>query len=355
MYHPEDNTSIYVGKESGHAIDDSRLLYNSFFGTSTGQATTDGSYNSFFGYDAGKANITGINNCFFGSGVGQDNTTGFNNSFFGLDAGASNTTGGSNCFFGIGSGFHITTQQNVIAIGALAGPTSEGMARSDRLYIDVERTDEPLIYGEFNNDLVRINGVLQLGPNTFAGGIGGDEGIIKSPRSAGSDIFVIANDGIQVRIGEVGTEEGTFEIFNGAANDRVFFIREDGFTEIDGDLEVTGTINGSSDINRKKNFQAVNASEVLSKISELEITEWQYKGSSDRHIGPMAQDFFAAFGLGQGETTIATVDADGVALAAIQALASENSKLLIENLQQEKGISNLKERLERLEVLILEK
>ena len=41
----------------------------------------------------------------------------------------------------------------------------------------------------------------------------------------------------------------------------------------------------------------------------------------------MAQDFYAAFGLGLGETTIATVDADGVALAAIKALALENEKL----------------------------
>jgi len=60
-------------------------------------------------------------------------------------------------------------------------------------------------------------------------------------------------------------------------------------------------------------------------VAALSITEWSYKTISDvRHIGPVAQDFYAAFGVGGDDKGISTVDADGVALAAIQGL---NEKL----------------------------
>jgi hypothetical protein len=79
--------------------------------------------------------------------------------------------------------------------------------------------------------------------------------------------------------------------------------------------------NNISDRNKKENFTAVSPSEVLEKVAALPITTWSYKGDQNvTHMGPMAQDFRAAFGLGQNDTTIGTVDADGVALAAIQGL-----------------------------------
>jgi hypothetical protein len=81
----------------------------------------------------------------------------------------------------------------------------------------------------------------------------------------------------------------------------------------------------TSDRNAKQNFTSVNPREVLAKVAALSITEWSYKTISDvRHIGPVAQDFYAAFGVGGDDKGISTVDADGVALAAIQGL---NEKL----------------------------
>lgn len=81
----------------------------------------------------------------------------------------------------------------------------------------------------------------------------------------------------------------------------------------------------TSDRNAKQNFTSVNPREVLAKVAALPITEWSYKTISDvRHIGPVAQDFYAAFGVGGDDKGISTVDADGVALAAIQGL---NEKL----------------------------
>jgi len=72
----------------------------------------------------------------------------------------------------------------------------------------------------------------------------------------------------------------------------------------------------------KENFTAVDGQEVLGRLAEVPLATWNYKAqdASIRHMGPMAQDFYAAFGLGESDTSITTVDADGVALAAIQAL-----------------------------------
>lgn len=81
-----------------------------------------------------------------------------------------------------------------------------------------------------------------------------------------------------------------------------------------------------SDRNAKENFTPVDALGVLAKVVALPLSTWNYKAQAAaiRHVGPMAQDFKAAFGVGETDTGIATVDADGVALAAIQGV---NQKL----------------------------
>ncbi len=88
----------------------------------------------------------------------------------------------------------------------------------------------------------------------------------------------------------------------------------------------SGTWSSLSDREAKTGVVAVEPPLVLAKVLALPIATWSYRtqDASIRHLGPMAQDFRAAFGLGDDEKTIATVDADGVALAAIQGL---NAKL----------------------------
>jgi hypothetical protein len=78
----------------------------------------------------------------------------------------------------------------------------------------------------------------------------------------------------------------------------------------------------SSDRALKENLQAVDTREVLQRVSAMPITRWNSKGQepSIQHLGPMAQDFYAAFGLGEDDTHISTTDAQGVAFAAIQGL-----------------------------------
>jgi hypothetical protein len=80
----------------------------------------------------------------------------------------------------------------------------------------------------------------------------------------------------------------------------------------------------SSDRNLKTGFAEVDVEAVLAGVRQLPITTWSYREDDPRvrHIGPMAQDFAAAFGVGDDDRRIHTVDASGVALAAIQALAA---------------------------------
>lgn len=87
-----------------------------------------------------------------------------------------------------------------------------------------------------------------------------------------------------------------------------------------GNLIIDGTLTEGSDVNNKEIISPISNEEILNKLVTVPITEWQYKGTSERHIGPMAQDFYKTFGLGFGETTISNVDKDGVNMAAIQAL-----------------------------------
>jgi hypothetical protein len=93
----------------------------------------------------------------------------------------------------------------------------------------------------------------------------------------------------------------------------------------------TGTVRAqaftvASDRNVKEAFATVSGAEVLAALVRMPLQSWKYRNevTAIRHIGPTAQDFRAAFNVGYDDKTIATVDADGVALAAIQGL---NQKL----------------------------
>jgi hypothetical protein len=120
-------------------------------------------------------------------------------------------------------------------------------------------------------------------------------------------------------------------------------------TVIEGQVGFTA----SSDRNKKENFQPVESEEVLSKIRELSLTSWNFIGHDPkqfRHYGPMAQDFFAAFGHdGVGTigtpTTITSTDMDGILMVAAQALANRT-------LEHKREIDALQARLVALERLV---
>ena len=114
--------------------------------------------------------------------------------------------------------------------------------------------------------------------------------------------------------------------------------------------------NPTSDRNAKENFAPVNPQEVLAKVTALPISTWNFKSErTTRHLGPVAQDFHAAFGLGQDDKHIATVDADGVALTAIQGLHDLVKRQQAELQAKTVLITELGQRLEKLEQLMRER
>lgn len=97
-----------------------------------------------------------------------------------------------------------------------------------------------------------------------------------------------------------------------------------------GNLTITGSLTQLSDKNAKMAIVPVDSQDILEKVAALPVSYWTYKDEADtgvRHIGPMAQDFYAAFGTGYTEKGISSLDTGGVALAAIQALGAENLAL----------------------------
>jgi hypothetical protein len=123
-------------------------------------------------------------------------------------------------------------------------------------------------------------------------------------------------------------------------------------------LSYGGTWTNNSDRSLKENFAAVDPQTVLEAVAEMPVTVWNYRSeeASVRHMGPMAQEFYAAFGLGEDDKHISTTDADGVSLAAIQALyahtqdlQTENAALQEENAAMQAQIDALDARLAALE------
>jgi hypothetical protein len=89
-----------------------------------------------------------------------------------------------------------------------------------------------------------------------------------------------------------------------------------------GGLTVNGTFVSQSDRSAKEDFADVDPREVLAKVAQLPLMTWNYRDDNHKvkHLGPMAQDFHAAFNIGPDDLHITMVDADGVAFAAIQGL-----------------------------------
>jgi hypothetical protein len=87
-----------------------------------------------------------------------------------------------------------------------------------------------------------------------------------------------------------------------------------------------------SDRNAKAAIVPLDGDAVLAKLDALPISRWSYKTERGvRHVGPMAQDFYTAFGVGEDDRHITSIDEDGVALAAIKALHTDNRVLLAQN------------------------
>jgi hypothetical protein len=171
-------TNLFIGYEAGKNNTPNLGLeagmYNTFVGCTAGKANTTASYNNAIGQDALSRVTTGDANNAIGCGALSYNTEGISNNAMGRLALLSNTTGDYNTAIGSESLYKNTTADGNVGIGYQAGRENQtGSANifigynagynetgSNKLYIENSNSATPLIYGEFDNDIVKIYGSL---------------------------------------------------------------------------------------------------------------------------------------------------------------------------------------------------
>ena len=362
-------SNTFVGLSAGAANPSG--INNSFAGVNAGQKNTTGNSNSYFGFGAGANNVSGVNNAALGVNAGtantgshntfigagaESNTAGLFNTFIGEFAGLNHTTGIQNVFLGGNSGASNTTENsntflgyntngtagifNATAIGANAKVTSSNAVVLGSLTDSNNQATDTFVGIGVTSPLVKLH-VVENSSSAFR--VIRVEG--SSTTGVWSELVNNSTGGHTWAIISAGTSNG-----EGAGN--LVFTDETGGGTVfmNSPLHVpscTGCTNSSSDRNVKSNFAPVNGRSVLERLVGIPIQSWNYNSdpTSIRHIGPMAQDFYAAFGVGSDDKHINLLDEGGVAFAAIQELYKSNQA-------KDQQINDLAKRIEALEKVV---
>jgi len=400
----QNNTSGYQNTAVGVTA-----LYNNLWGNNNAAygwaalyGNTSGSSNIAVGSAALSMNTAGSNNVAVGSSALGANTTGFNNIGIGSGAGNALTTGSNNIDIGNAGN---NSDSGVIRIGTpgvqtqafIAGAINgNGSGLTNLSVAQITSGGQPVITINDNGDTYlgmkaasfSFRGFVPLGDQSGNVAVGlaalevdANTSINAQNTAIGSAaLFSLINDsgentavgsmalfqnkggGENIAIGYLaganldGIEDHNIDIGNYGVKGENAIIRI-GDPTIQTATYLAGTVyaNGvalTSDRNAKENFQPVDNQAVLAKLAALSVTQWNYKTDQAgvQHIGPMAQDFQAAFKLdGTDDKHISVVDEGGVALAAIQGL---NQKLEAESKAKDAEIQALKQSVAELTQLI---
>ena len=305
---------VSIGNTNGIAA-------GNFFVGPAGNSTMAGYNNTAIGFHALTANTNGLSNMAAGLNALFANANGSGNTAIGTYAQQANLNGGDNTAIGFNALYENTNGNYNTASGmdALYSNTNGYNTAAGAFALQGN------ISG-FGNTAVGYNAlnINISGSNNIALGYLAGQAI-----TTGSSNIDIGNPGFSgdVNIVRIGSGQTA--------------------TYLPGTVYANGVML-SSDRNIKRDFAPINPQTVLGKVLAMPVTEWQYKADANtiRHMGPMAQDFHAAFGLdGADDKHISVVDEGGVALAAIQGL---NQKLN----EKDAEIEDLKAQLEKLERIV---
>jgi hypothetical protein len=351
------SNNTFIGRSAGEGNTGGQ---NTFVGKNAGAASSATSYNTFVGHYAGYSNSTGEKNTFIGTASGENNNTGGNNTFLGVDTGKGNTSGTQNVFIGDSVGRFNNTGNNNTFVGSQAGKTSTGSGNvflgniagywetgSNKLFIDNSDTSTPLIYGEFDNDIVKINGKLGVGVSptasrlTVGGVIESTTGGVKFPdgttqttsannlqgvtnstnsfygQNAGSgttsgvsNTYLGQGSGYMNSTGTGNVMVGYQAGYNETASNKLYIANSstaspliygefnNSLVRVNGNLYVTGNAYMTSDARSKENIEPIESS--LNKVLGISGVRFQWKkGDNDnkgqemsekKHYGVVAQE-----------------------------------------------------------------
>ena len=222
------------------------------------------------------------------------------------------------------------TALDAIAIGADAKATARGaIAIGADVVADIKNT---LVT---NVPILAKDPSTTVAPRTMFEIAGAGNTKFNVNNTDANESWAFANPGTGFRLSRQGSGVVEFEVKN------------------NGNAVLAGTLTENSDINNKHDIQWLNQEEILDKVMSLPIAQWRYNDAPDsKHIGPMAQDFYRAFELGDTDKGISSIDTGGVALAAIQALKKENQQIKLEKDTQKSP--QLKNQISELSVLVEE-
>lgn len=286
-----------------------------------------------------------------------------------VGGGSENTATGIASVIGGGSG-NIASGDYSSVLGGQTNESAEVFASIGGGTLNFSAGDSSTIAGGFFNDATALDANVGGGSENIASGIastipGG------SQNTAAADLSFAQGFGATVDPADDGAmlfaDSRQFFFFSERANE--FAVRATGGVRLVTGINTNnngvpnagvllqpggGTWLNISDRNAKENFEEVDPREVLEKVSTLPIMEWNYKTQDEmnRHLGPMAQDFYAAFGLGPDDKHIADLDLAGVALVAIQGLyeqtREENALLRSELERKSAQLDEMQRRLDEI-------
>jgi hypothetical protein len=219
------------------------------------------------------------------------------------DTGLSNLFGGANIVFNTDVGGTLTQQMTILNNGNVGiGTTSPAQKLDVWGNLNVATSSTPALFVNTANTRVGIGTATPIATLAVKGS--GSTNPFTVASSSGAIMLTIAPSG------NVGIGTNTVPTLGPLVMNSGAYVTTGGvWTNV-------------SDRNLKENFATMTPADILQKIDQLPVTEWNYKseGPSVKHIGPVAQDFWALFQVGNSSTTISTVDPGGIALLGIQAL-----------------------------------
>jgi len=329
-----------------------------------------------------KANIVSDDYCTIGGGSGNVAGNADASIFATISGGADNTATAPSTTVGGGAGNHATAQYAVVAGGSLNNATSLHSTVAGGRH-NTASGEASTVGGGYENEASTgygntvSGGLSNTATGAYASIAGGEDNAASGDHSAVSGGWNNGAEGTYSAVpggrynfarGECSfaagfranaNADGTFvwgdstntnfivtnaDTFNVRASGGVYLYTNGALTA-GMYLGAGGSAwNTHCDRNLKENFVEEDGERILEKISEMPITSWNYKAQDPtvRHIGPVAQDFNAAFGFGEDEFFINTSDLDGVNIAAIKALERRTRELQECNDRLEAQIAELK-------------